>query len=103
MTRIRLLAAPPALALLAGLPMASAMASPDTGRDARRAEQARALTEAKVDALGAINAVRSAGYTAISEVQWERGRWEVKATDAEGRRATLRVDATSGAVAPRTR
>ncbi len=103
MTRTRLLAAPLALTLLAGLPMASALAASDTGREARRTEQTRALTEAKVDAVGAITAVRAAGYTAVSEVQWERGHWEVKATDAEGRRATLRVDATSGAVATRAR
>jgi hypothetical protein len=36
-------------------------------------------------------------------MEWERGGWQVKAADAQGRRVELRVDATTGAVAPRNR
>lgn len=100
MTRTRILAAPLALALAAGLPMA-AFASPD--RDQRRSEEQRAITAAAVDAAGAIAAVRAAGYGTIREVDWERGAWAVKATGSAGQRVALRVDAQSGAVTPRQR
>ena len=51
-------------------------------------------------APAAISAVYNAGYTAVRELEWEHGAWEVKALDANGRRVELRVDATTGAVTP---
>lgn len=86
-----------ALALAAALPLAPAHASE---RDAARTEESRAAA-ARIDATAAIAAIRAAGYGPVSELDWEDGRWEVKATDAEGRRVRLHVDATTGAVARR--
>lgn len=84
-----------ALALAAAMPFAPAEASE---RDTRRTEENRAVAAARVDAAAAIAAVRAAGYGPVRELDWEHGRWEVKSTDAEGRRVELYVDATSGAV-----
>ena len=84
-----------ALALAAAMPFAPAKAS---DRDSRRAEENRAVAGARVDAAAAIAAVRAAGYGPVRALDWEHGRWEVKSTDAEGRRVELYVDATTGAV-----
>lgn len=89
-----------ALALAAAVPFTPAIAS---DRDDRRAEESRAVAAARVDAAAAIAAVRAAGYGPVRDLEWERGRWEVKAADAEGRRVELRVDATTGAVTRRDR
>lgn len=84
-----------ALALAAAMPFAPAQAS---DRDSRRAEENRAVAAARVDAAAAIAAVRAAGYGPVRDLEWDHGRWEVEATDAEGRRVELYVDATTGAV-----
>jgi hypothetical protein len=102
MTHIRPVAAL-ALALAAATPFGAALASSDDSRADRRAAEAVTPANARVDAPAAISAVYGAGYTAVRELEWEHGAWHVKATDAQGRRAELRVDATTGAVAPRRR
>jgi capsular polysaccharide biosynthesis protein len=101
MTRFRPIAAL-ALALAAAAPLGTALASPDRDR-ADRAATAVTPANAPFNAPAAISAVYGAGYTAVSEVEWERGSWQVKAADAQGRSVELRVDATTGAVAPRGR
>jgi hypothetical protein len=107
MTRIRPAAAL-ALALAAATPFGAAMAA-DGDRAPRREDTERRPAEAttpanaRFDAPAAIAAVYGAGYTAVSELEWERGGWQVKAADAQGRRVELRVDAATGAVAPRSR
>lgn len=98
MTRLVRPAAALALALAASLPLAAPQAA---DRDTRRAEETRAVAAAKVDATAAITAVRAAGYGPVIELEWDRGRWEVKTTNAEGRRVDLHVDATSGAITTR--
>ena len=102
MTRFRPVAAL-ALALAVAAPLGAAQAASDDNRTDRRAAEAVTPATARVDAAAAIAAVLGAGYTAISELEWERGTWEVKAVDAQGRRVELRVDATTGAVTPRGR
>jgi glycine/D-amino acid oxidase-like deaminating enzyme len=94
-----------ALALAATMPLAPAFASSGDSdrRDTRRVEENRAVTAARVDAAAAIGAVRAAGHGPVHEIEWDRGRWEVKTINAEGRRASFYVDATSGAVTPRDR
>jgi hypothetical protein len=94
-----------ALALAATMPLAPAFASPGDrdGREARRIEENRAVTAARVDAAAAIAAVRAAGHGPVRGIEWKYGRWEVKTIDADGRRNSLYVDATSGAVTPRYR
>ena len=102
MTRFRPVAAL-ALALAAAAPLGAALASPDANRADRPVTQALTPGTARFDAPAAIAAVLGAGYTAISELEWERGAGEVKANDAQGRRVELRVDANTGAVTPRGR
>lgn len=102
MTRFKTAAAL-ALALAATLPVGIAAASGDTARDTRRSAGTPTPGTAAFDAPAAIAAVYGAGYTAVSELEWEHGAWEVKAVDATGRRVELRVDATTGAVTRRGR
>ena len=40
----------------------------------------------------------AAGYTSIDEIERKRDDYEVKATDAEGRRVELRVDAATAKI-----
>lgn len=104
MTRPRSFAAL-ALALAVAAPLGAANASSDHdgGRGGGRPAEAAGLAAARLDARAAIAAVHGAGYTAVTDLEWERGGWDVKAADAQGRRVALRVDATTGAVAPRGR
>ena len=107
MTRIRPAAAL-ALALaiaapLGAVPLGPAVASSDNGRSDRHNAEATTLGNARIDAAAAIAAVLGAGYSVISELEWERGGWQVKASNAQGHRVELRVDGTTGAVAPRSR
>lgn len=98
MARFHLLAAPLALAAMVSL---APMAHADNGMD-KRAARIEALKSASIDATAAIAAVRAAGYPTIASVDWEKGHWEVKALDAQGKRAKLDVDAKTGAVTPNT-
>ncbi|WP_175209790.1 PepSY domain-containing protein, partial [Achromobacter anxifer] len=40
----------------------------------------------------------AAGYSNITEIELEHGRYDVKADNAQGQRVKLRVDAQTGAV-----
>lgn len=102
MARIRPLAAL-TLALATSAPFQAVLASDDGNRADRRSAEAVAPSTARFDAPAAIAAVYGAGYSAVTELEWERGGWRVKAADAQGHRVTLRVDATTGAVTPRSR
>ena len=42
--------------------------------------------------------VEGAGYTDIREIEWDDGRYEVRASNAQGQRVKLYVNATTGAV-----
>lgn len=42
--------------------------------------------------------VEAAGYLEIREIEWDDGRYEVKARNAEGERVKLHVDGSSGAI-----
>jgi hypothetical protein len=102
MTRFKTAAAL-TLALAAALPLASTLASADAARETRRISGSLNPATAPFDAPAAIAAVYGAGYTALSELEWERGAWQAKAVDEHGRPARLRVDATTGAVSRRDR
>lgn len=52
----------------------------------------------KIDAAQAIQAVAATGYWDIREVEYEKGGWEVKAGNDDGRRAKFTVDAATGEV-----
>ncbi len=98
MSRTRILIVPVALAMLAAVPLSIGYARADSDKDARRAEQHRVMAAATVDAAGALAAVKSAGYGAIRELEWDDGAWEIKASDAQGQKVKLRVDPTTAAV-----
>lgn len=42
--------------------------------------------------------MEAAGYRDIREIEWDHGRYEVKASNAQGARVKLYVNATTGAV-----
>jgi len=42
--------------------------------------------------------VEAAGYRDIREIEWDHGRYEVKASNAQGQRVKLYVNASTGAV-----
>ncbi|WP_313300072.1 PepSY domain-containing protein [Diaphorobacter sp.] len=44
------------------------------------------------------NKVQAAGYRDVREIEWDDGRYEVKASDAQGKRLKLYVNASTGAV-----
>ncbi|MEW5727617.1 MAG: PepSY domain-containing protein [Pseudomonadota bacterium] len=52
----------------------------------------------KVDAAQAVQAVAATGYWDVREIEFEKGGWEVKARDDDGRRAKFIVDAVTGTV-----
>ena len=92
-----------ALALATTLPLASAPVFADAARETRRSAETLNPATAAFDAPAAIGAVYGAGYTAVRELEWERGAWQVKAMDEQGRPAKLRVDASTGNVTRRDR
>lgn len=104
MTRFRTAAAL-ALALAAVVPLGAASAAPDTAptRTDRRAGRAITPLNARIDAPAAISAIYGAGYSAVSELDWERGGWEAKAVDSAGRHVKLYIDPASGAITARDR
>lgn len=75
-------------AVALSIPTALALASD-------RAVQAAAPA---MSASQAITAVEAAGYRTVAKLEWERGVWQVRALDAEGRRVKLRVDERDGSV-----
>ena len=42
--------------------------------------------------------IEAAGYRDIREIEWDDGRYEAKASNAQGQRMKLYVNATSGAI-----
>lgn len=49
-----------------------------------------------MDVQQILTLVEGMGYTAITEIEYENGRYEVKATDADRLRVELYIDAVSG-------
>lgn len=54
--------------------------------------------EPKVSAAEAITSVAATGHWDLREVEYEKGRWEVKAADDQGQVEKFVVDATTGSV-----
>ncbi|MBS0465821.1 MAG: PepSY domain-containing protein [Proteobacteria bacterium] len=42
--------------------------------------------------------VEAAGYRDMREIEWDHGRYEVKASNAQGQRVKLNVNAATGAI-----
>lgn len=91
---VHVLAAAPVLVLMLASVPASAS---ERGRAVETRVQVAAPA---MNAEAAIAALRAAGYDQIRKLEWEGGVWEARASDAQGRRVQLCVDATSAAVAP---
>lgn len=49
-----------------------------------------------MDAAAVIDLLAGRGFTAITEVEREHGRWEVEATDPSGQRVEVYLDAVTG-------
>lgn len=60
-----------------------------------------AAASAAIGAPEAIAAAARAGYRDVTELEWERGAWQLRALDAQGTPVRLTVDATTGAVVRR--
>ena len=89
-----------ALALAAGL-AGAAYAGSDQDKDADRRTGSAATAGASSPQLAlddVLARLRSAGYSDFREIEREKGRYEVKGSDAEGRRVELYVDARTGEV-----
>jgi len=89
-----------ALALAAGL-AGAAYAGSDKDKDADRRTDSAATAGASSPPLAlddVLARLRSAGYSNFREIEREKGRYEVKGSDAEGRRVELYVDARTGEV-----
>lgn len=83
-----------ALALVALSLLAAPSFASERGRGAPAA--APKLTLGEVDAR-----IRENGYAAVHSIELKRdGNYEVKAVDAENRRASIRVDGNTGAFSP---
>lgn len=62
------------------------------------ADTDRALPTGSLGIAEIAAAVEAEGYTQISEIESEDGRYEVTATHSDGRRLELRVDPKSGEI-----
>lgn len=93
----------PAAAAAAALSLALGMAQAQTP-PAPAAPQAPAATASAPAAASALtirdiyDRVEAAGYRDIREIEWDQGRYEVKASNAQDQRVKLYVNATTGAV-----
>lgn len=93
--RVHAFAAFAALAALAALSGTPAFASGSGRDDASRRDAAAPA----IDAQAAIAAVRGAGYDGVRKLERERGFWEARARDAQGKSVKVCVDGASAAVA----
>lgn len=70
-----------------------------TAAYAQQAQQPQTTVAADTLSVRAIlDKVEAQGYRDISEVEREDGQYEVKATDAEGRKVKIKLDARTGEV-----
>lgn len=84
-----------ALALAAGILGAGATIVPAFAENSPAAAPAGAQWMSVEQVIGKVQA---AGYRDVEEVERDDGRYEVKATDAEGRRVELKLDPVSGEI-----
>ncbi len=74
--------------------IAQAQATPATQAPAA----ATAPAAAQLTVRDVYDRMEAAGYRDIREIEWDHGRYEVKASNAQGERVKLYVNATTGAV-----
>lgn len=77
-----------------GIAQAQAPATPA----AQAPAAATAPAAAQLTVRDVYDRMEAAGYRDIREIEWDHGRYEVKASNAQGERVKLYVNATTGAV-----
>ncbi len=78
-----------------GIAQAQAPATPATQAPAAATT---APAAAQLTVRDVYDRMEAAGYRDIREIEWDHGRYEVKASNAQGERVKLYVNATTGAV-----
>jgi len=89
----------PLVLLAAGIALTWSIAQAQTPAPA--APQAPVATTAPAPQLtirDIYDRMEAAGYRDIREIEWDHGRYEVKASNAQGQRVKLYVNASTGAV-----
>lgn len=82
-----------------GLTAAPALAqTPAPATSAQAAAGTMAPHGARLTIRDAYDRVEAAGYRHIREIEWDDGRYEVKAQDAQGARVKLYLDGDTGAI-----
>ena len=77
-----------------GIAQAQAPSTPATQAPAA----ATAPAAAQLTVRDVYDRVEAAGYRDIREIEWDDGHFEVKASNAQGQRVKLDVNATTGAI-----
>ena len=98
-TRRALVALGAASALGLAMAQAQTPAAPVQGDATAGATMAPAGAELTIRDI--YDRVEAAGYREIRKIEWEHGRYEVKARDAQDQRVKLYVDGSSGEVEPK--
>ena len=78
-----------------GLGLAQAQTSPPAATASPAAASAPAQ---KLSIRDIAERLEAAGYRDIREIEWDDGHFEVKASNAQGQRVKLDVNATTGAI-----
>ncbi|WP_066456329.1 PepSY domain-containing protein [Castellaniella caeni] len=99
-TRRLLIASAAAFALSTSLGAQAQSASPASATPVAPAQAAASLAPrgAQLDIRQVFKRMQDAGMHSISEIDWDDGRYEVKATNAQGQRVKLYVNGTTGAI-----
>lgn len=85
--------------IVAAALLAAGLATAAYAQQAQQAQQPQTTVAADTLSVRAIlDKVEAQGYRDISEVEREDGQYEVKATDAEGRKVKIKLDARTGEV-----
>ncbi|MBF5003542.1 PepSY domain-containing protein [Diaphorobacter caeni] len=91
-------AAPLALALSIGGAASLAVAQGNAAPAAAPAATGATSAAPALNLRQIYDRIEAAGYRDIREIEWDDGRYEAKASNAQGQRMKLYVNATSGAI-----
>ncbi|QNP48042.1 PepSY domain-containing protein [Diaphorobacter aerolatus] len=91
-------AAPFAVVLAVGGVASLASAQGSANQGAPAASAASTTARAGLNIRQIYDRIEAAGYRDIVEIEWDDGRYEAKAHNAQGQRVKLYINATSGAV-----
>lgn len=86
------------IALAAGAALVLGIAQAQTPAPAPASATAAAPAAARLTIRDIYDRMETAGYREIREIEWDDGRYEVKARNAQGERVKLEVNGRSGEV-----